>query len=57
MRVRERVTGREYDEPYDKLILAQGGNPILPPIPGGDAGHVFRLWTVPVATAWPAPAP
>lgn len=32
---------------YDKLILAQGGNPILPPIPGIDATHVFKLWTVP----------
>ena len=33
--------------PYDKLILAQGGNPILPPLPGSDANHVFKLWTVP----------
>jgi len=32
---------------YDKLILAQGGNPVLPPLPGADAEHVFRLWTVP----------
>jgi NADPH-dependent 2,4-dienoyl-CoA reductase/sulfur reductase-like enzyme/rhodanese-related sulfurtransferase len=33
--------------PYDRLILAQGGNPLLPPIPGIDAPNVFRLWTVP----------
>jgi NADPH-dependent 2,4-dienoyl-CoA reductase/sulfur reductase-like enzyme/rhodanese-related sulfurtransferase len=33
--------------PYDRLILAQGGNPVLPPIPGIDAPNVFRLWTVP----------
>lgn len=33
--------------PYDKLILAQGGSPILPPLPGADAPHVFKLWTVP----------
>lgn len=33
--------------PYDRLILAQGGNPILPAIPGIDAPNVFRLWTVP----------
>jgi NADPH-dependent 2,4-dienoyl-CoA reductase/sulfur reductase-like enzyme/rhodanese-related sulfurtransferase len=33
--------------PYDKLILAQGGGPVLPPVPGSDAPHVFRLWTVP----------
>ena len=33
--------------PYDKLILAQGGNPILPPLPGADSPNVFKLWTVP----------
>jgi NADPH-dependent 2,4-dienoyl-CoA reductase/sulfur reductase-like enzyme/rhodanese-related sulfurtransferase len=33
--------------PYDALILAQGGTPILPPLPGADAEHVFKLWTVP----------
>jgi NADPH-dependent 2,4-dienoyl-CoA reductase/sulfur reductase-like enzyme/rhodanese-related sulfurtransferase len=33
--------------PYDKLILAQGGSPIAPPIPGGDAPHTFKMWTVP----------
>ena len=33
--------------PYDNLILAQGGVPIMPPIPGADAPHVFKLWTVP----------
>jgi NADPH-dependent 2,4-dienoyl-CoA reductase/sulfur reductase-like enzyme/rhodanese-related sulfurtransferase len=32
---------------YDRLILAQGGNPILPPLPGSDAPHAFKLWTVP----------
>jgi NADPH-dependent 2,4-dienoyl-CoA reductase/sulfur reductase-like enzyme/rhodanese-related sulfurtransferase len=32
---------------YDKLILAQGGNPIMPPLPGSDAPNVFKLWTVP----------
>lgn len=33
--------------PYDKLILAQGGQPLMPPIPGMDAPHVYKLWTVP----------
>lgn len=33
--------------PYDSLILAQGGNPILPALPGSDALHTFKLWTVP----------
>jgi NADPH-dependent 2,4-dienoyl-CoA reductase/sulfur reductase-like enzyme/rhodanese-related sulfurtransferase len=32
---------------YDKLILAQGGNPITPGLPGADAPYVFKLWTVP----------
>ncbi len=32
---------------YDKLILAQGGNPIAPALPGVDSPNVFKLWTVP----------
>ncbi len=37
---------------YDKLILAQGGLPILPSVPGAQvpgaqAPHVFTLWSVP----------
>jgi NADPH-dependent 2,4-dienoyl-CoA reductase/sulfur reductase-like enzyme/rhodanese-related sulfurtransferase len=46
---RVRAAGPEGERwiPYDKLILAQGGNPILPPLPGADAPHVFKLWTVP----------
>lgn len=31
---------------YDKLILAQGGRPVKPEIPGVDAEHVFSLWTL-----------
>src|SRR5512141_945563 len=27
---------------YDSLILAQGGNPVMPPVPGADAPNVFR---------------
>jgi NADPH-dependent 2,4-dienoyl-CoA reductase/sulfur reductase-like enzyme/rhodanese-related sulfurtransferase len=46
---RVRAAGPEGERwiPYDKLILAQGGNPIMPPLPGADAPHVFKLWTVP----------
>jgi len=33
--------------PYDKLILAQGGNPITPAVRGVDAPYAFKLWTVP----------
>jgi NADPH-dependent 2,4-dienoyl-CoA reductase/sulfur reductase-like enzyme/rhodanese-related sulfurtransferase len=31
---------------YTKLILAQGGRPIKPTIPGADYEHVFTLWTL-----------
>jgi len=31
---------------YDKLILAQGGKPIVPPLPGVDQKNVFTLWTL-----------
>jgi NADPH-dependent 2,4-dienoyl-CoA reductase/sulfur reductase-like enzyme/rhodanese-related sulfurtransferase len=46
---RVRVRGPEGESwvPYDALILAQGGNPVMPPIPGIDAPNVARLWTVP----------
>jgi len=31
---------------YTKLILAQGGRPIKPTLPGSDYDHVFTLWTL-----------
>lgn len=31
---------------YTKLILAQGGRPITPALPGADYDHVFTLWTL-----------
>ena len=46
---RVRAKGPEGEQwfSYDKLILAQGGNPIMPTLPGSDASHAFKLWTVP----------
>ncbi len=46
---RVRVRGPEGEAwfPYDKLLLAQGGNPILPDLPGSQAPHAFKLWNVP----------
>lgn len=40
------LTGEELLS-YDKLILAQGGSPIVPGIPGITLEHVFKLWTIP----------
>ncbi len=31
---------------YDRLILAQGGRPIVPPLPGVEQENVFQLWTL-----------
>lgn len=31
---------------YDKLILAQGGRPVMPKIEGSNLDHVFTLWTL-----------
>ncbi len=38
--------GAEKSFEYTKLILAQGGRPIQPEIPGAEADHVFSLWTL-----------
>lgn len=46
-RVTVRASDGEQQLAYDRLILAQGGSPVVPPIPGHDAANVFRLWTVP----------
>ena len=43
VRVRDLASGREYDEAYDKLILAPGAAPLRPPIPGIDLPGVFTL--------------
>ena len=34
IRVRDLISGRQYEETYDKLILAPGAAPLRPPIPG-----------------------
>ena len=41
--VRELVTGNEYIEPYDKLILSPGAFPVLPNIEGVKNKNVFTL--------------
>ena len=49
VRAREQATGREYDEPYDKLILAPGASPIRPDVPGADLDGICILRDVPDA--------
>lgn len=36
-------TGEQQELPYDKLVLATGGIPFLPPVPGIDLKNVFTL--------------
>ncbi|MCL1906222.1 MAG: FAD-dependent oxidoreductase, partial [Clostridiales bacterium] len=39
-------SGETYSESYDKLILAPGGAPLKPPLPGIDSPRVFTLRNV-----------
>eukprot|EP00961_Rhodomonas_salina_P253816 3430141-Rhodomonas_salina.2 len=41
--VKEYVSGKLYDEPYDELILSVGAKPFVPPIPGIDRPGNFAL--------------
>ncbi len=43
VRVRDLASGREYEEGYDKLILAPGAEPLRPPVPGIDLPGVYTL--------------
>ena len=40
------ISGVQETFEYTKLILAQGGRPITPTLPGADYDHVFTLWTL-----------
>ena len=43
VRVRDLETSQEYEEAYDKLILAPGAAPIRPNLPGVDLPGIFTL--------------
>ena len=51
VRVLDHTTSQEDWLPYERLIVATGGRPVMPPIPGIDAPGVFPLTTVPEAQA------
>jgi len=41
--VRELTSGRDYEEPYDKLLVCTGASPLRPNLPGIDHPRVFAL--------------
>lgn len=47
VRVYDLNQDREYEESYDKLILAPGARPTRLPVPGTDLEGIFTLWSVP----------
>lgn len=40
------ITGEEYTESYDKLVLSPGAEPVRPPLPGIGSRGIFTLRTV-----------
>lgn len=45
--VKNVLSGEEYKEPYDKLLLSPGAAPIRPPIPGINSANTFSLRNIP----------
>lgn len=43
VRIHDLASGRQYEETYDKLILAPGAAPMRPPIPGIDLPGIYTL--------------
>lgn len=46
VRVRDLQSGAEEDLPYDKLVIATGSTPKMPPVEGRDLGNVFGVTTL-----------
>lgn len=47
VKVRELGSGREYEQPYDTLVLSTGASPLKPPIPGIDRPGHFTMRNIP----------
>ncbi len=43
VKVIDRDRGTSFDQPYDKLILAPGASPVVPPMAGVQSSNVFTL--------------
>lgn len=44
--VKNLLTGTEWEEPFDKLLLSPGAKPVRPNLPGIDSEKIFSLRTV-----------
>ncbi|MDO4741035.1 MAG: FAD-dependent oxidoreductase [Eubacteriales bacterium] len=44
--VKDLVSGAEFEESYDKLLLSPGARPVRPALPGMDSDRLFTLRTV-----------
>jgi NADPH-dependent 2,4-dienoyl-CoA reductase/sulfur reductase-like enzyme/rhodanese-related sulfurtransferase len=42
----DHAAGGEYEESYDRLVLATGAEPVVPPIPGIDKNFAFTMKTL-----------
>ena len=49
LEVLDHETGRTFSQPYDRLVLSPGAEPVRPPLPGIDDARIFSLRTVPDA--------
>ncbi|HLP78968.1 MAG TPA: FAD-dependent oxidoreductase, partial [Candidatus Paceibacterota bacterium] len=47
VKVRDLVSGHEYEQPYDTLVLSTGAAPLRPPIPGIDRPGHFTVRNIP----------
>jgi len=47
VKVKDIMTGKVYEETYDKIILSPGAEPVKPPIKGIDLENIFSLRNIP----------
>lgn len=44
--VRNLITGQEFEDSFDRMVIATGASPLIPPLPGVDKEGVFPLRTI-----------